>query len=155
MGETKSRRRHRRSLTDSCPLVSMSRPINVSCRLLIPYFSPCACPLASETSVDRIWLTSPMIRYPCTITCRVVWRYSRLAIAFSLSTVETIPPPWIETTQHRSVPLPCRNPNNLINHHVIQRYDPLGVKQHEPYRRPTLTYTDQPPHSYRRREFEQ
>ena len=41
-------------------------------------------------------------------------------IPFFLSTVVVVSPPWIETTQHRSVPLHVEIP--------IQRHDPLDVK---------------------------
>jgi len=44
---------------------------------------PCACSLTSETSMTRFLSTSPVIRYPCMITCCVVWRYGNLAIESS------------------------------------------------------------------------
>ena len=62
----------------SCYLLSIFRPINVLFHLL--YTISCACIFGIRDISDAILPTSPVIRYPCMITCPVEWRYSNLAI---------------------------------------------------------------------------
>ena len=64
-----------RSMIDSCYLVSMFRPINLSCRLLTLYYFLLRLLLRIRDISDAILLTLIVIRYPCMITCRVAWRY--------------------------------------------------------------------------------
>ena len=66
-----------RSMIDSCYLISMFRPINVSCRLLTLYYFPLHLFFGIRDISDAILLTLIVIRYPCIcmITCRVAWRY--------------------------------------------------------------------------------
>src|SRR6266576_1325308 len=62
-------------MVGSCYLVSMFRPINLSCRLLTLYYFPLHLFFGIRDINDAILLTLIVIRYPCMITCRVAWRY--------------------------------------------------------------------------------
>src|SRR6266700_6438712 len=69
-----------RSMIDSCYLVSMFRPINLSCRLLTLYYFPLRLFFGIRDISDAILLTLIVIRYPCMITCHVAWRYSSIIV---------------------------------------------------------------------------
>jgi hypothetical protein len=63
----------------TCYLFPIFRPINVLFHLLL-YSIFLHLFFGIRGFSDAILLTSPVIRYPCMITCPVEWRYSYLAI---------------------------------------------------------------------------
>ena len=69
----------------------MSRPINVSCRLLTLNYFPLHLffGIRDTISVTLFSLTPPVIRYPCMIACRVELRYSNLTIE-SIQAIRTV-----------------------------------------------------------------